>query len=96
MFIDKINIKTRIVNRLGNTSSDMYEWEKCKTFAEINITTSLNKHPFISKIMGIITSQEAKDKICHLTRIDLSYKEIMANLVTGIIIIIHNRRLAYK
>lgn len=84
------------MNRLGNISSDIYEWEKCKTFAEINITTNLNKHPFISKIMGTITSQEATDKICHLTRMDLLYRVISVSLVIGITIMVHNRRLAYK
>jgi hypothetical protein len=73
-FIDRINRITRIVNRVINLSSDIYDEENFSTLAEINRTVLENKRPMGSQTrvrrigvleMGIIThSRRIVELLC--------------------------------
>ena len=72
-FMDKINNRTKMVNRDLNLSSSMYILENDNTLEEINITTILKISPVLSAIMVKLSGEQEVCVRAHSMIIILSY-----------------------
>lgn len=68
-FIDKINNRTKTVNRSLNLSSIIYSSENDRTFAEINNTTHEKMSPVLSITIVKLIGVDVKDLMDHSSRI---------------------------
>ena len=66
--MDKINSKTKIVNRFLYVSSFIYKVENLRTLAEINKTTQEKINPFLSAIKTKDRGLAPVDEITHSIR----------------------------
>ena len=67
--MDRINSKTRTVNRLINLSSFMYTVENIRTLPEINSTVHENRRPIGSIITVIMIGVLETEAIVHSSKV---------------------------